>query len=145
MDEPNIIRTITTRILTWFRNNKFSKKIIGYYYTMCHYIIIGFSGFIMLFDNNPIHLIILLIIISLDAFANVILHNCPLTALEQKYLGRSIANDRRKQLRRASILYKSRHLYESQLELLINVWTMISCKILGILVLRNIKPVMSSL
>lgn len=145
MDDTNIIRIITTRILTWFQEKKIPKKLIGYYYTICHYIIIGFGGFIMLFDNNPIHLIILLIIISLDAFANVVCHNCPLTALEKKYLGKSIAEDRRKELRRAGILYKSKHLYESQLELLINVWTMISCKILGILVLRFIKNNISSL
>jgi hypothetical protein len=139
MEDTNIIRTITTQILTWFREKKIPKKLIGYYYTICHYIIIGFCGFIMLFDNNLIHLIILLIIISLDAFANVVCHNCPLTALEKKYLGKSLATERRKQLRHAGILYKSKHLYESQLELLINVWTLISCKILGILVMRLIK------
>jgi hypothetical protein len=75
----------------------------------------------------------------LDAIANIVLHNCPLTALEQKYLGKSLATERRKQLKRAGILYKSDHLYESQLELLINAWTMIACKILVILVVRVIK------
>jgi hypothetical protein len=135
----NIIRTITTKILTWFEDNNICKNAIGYYYTLCHYIIIGLGGFLMLFDNNPVHLIILLIVISLDAFANVVLHNCPLTALEEKYLGKSIANDRRKQLKGASILYKCKRLYESQLELLINVWTMITCKILVILFVRFVK------
>ncbi len=59
--------------------------------------------------------------------------------IQQKYLGKSLANDRRKQLKKAGILYKSRRLYESQLELLINSWTMIACKILVILSIRFIK------
>jgi len=139
MDDTNIVRTVTTQILTWFQDKQIPKQVIGYYYTLCHYIIIGFGSFIMLLDNDPVHLIILLIIISLDAIANVILHNCPLTALEQKYLGKSMANDRRKQLKKAGILYKSRRLYESQLELLINCWTMIACKILVILSIRFVK------
>lgn len=139
MDDTNIVRTITTQILKWFQDKQIRKQVIGYYYTLCHYIIIVFGCFILLIDNNPVHLIILLIIISLDAIANVVLHNCPLTALEQKYLGKSLATERRKQLKKASILYKSRHLYESQLELLINAWTMIACKILVILVVRVIK------
>lgn len=145
MKEKNIIRTITNRILNWFRKKKIPKKIIGYYYTICHYIIIYFSGFIMLLDNNPIHLIILLIIVSLDAFANVVCHNCPLTALEQKYLGKSLTRDRQKKLRRAGILYHSKEVYESQLELLINVWTMITCKIVSILVFRFIANNISTL
>jgi hypothetical protein len=139
MDDTNIVRTMTTKILKWFKDKRFRKKMIGHYYTLCHYIIIVFGCFILLIDNNPVHLIILLIIISLDAIANVVLHNCPLTALEQKYLGKSLATERRKQLKRAGILYKSDHLYESQLELLINAWTMIACKILVILVVRVIK------
>ena len=139
MDDTNIVRNITTQILKWFQDKQIRKQVIGYYYTLCHYIIIGFGCFIMLLDNDPVHLIILLIIISLDAIANIILHNCPLTALEQKYLGKSLANDRRKQLKKAGILYKSRRLYESQLELLINSWTMIACKILVILSIRFVK------
>jgi hypothetical protein len=137
--ENTMIRRMCKSILAFFKNKNFTREMIGHYYSILHHIIIGGLAIILLLSNNIIHLTIALVIVSLDAFANVVCHNCPLTALEEKYLGRSIARDARKKLKRASLLYKRNHLYESQLELLVNCWTMCVCKILVIMVSRFLR------
>jgi hypothetical protein len=112
---------------------------MGYYYVFVHYTILILSAIIILFNNNPIHLTLLLIVLSLDAFSIVVLHNCPLTILEQKYLKNSLAKKRIKSLKKSKIVYKCNHMYEQQLELLINVWILIACKILFILTIQTIN------
>ena len=95
-----------------------------------HYLIVFLVAFMCLFNNNINHLCILLIIISLDALSIVVLHECPLTILEQKYLK---INNRKIQsffFKNSNILYKCNHEYEKQIELLINIWVLISTKIL---------------
>ena len=53
------------------------------YYQWAHNLIIYGGGFLILFNSNPVHLIILLIIITLDGVANTIRHDCPLTQMEK--------------------------------------------------------------
>lgn len=139
MKNENIIRKISNCILKFFKNNGITRKLLGFYYQVIHYVIIVLCGFLIAFCNNPIYLIILLIVISLDAFSVVILHNCPLTILEQKYLKTSLVKERIKNIKKAKIMYKCNHYYEQQLELLINVWTLVACKILIIMTMKTIN------
>jgi uncharacterized membrane protein len=81
----NIIRKISNRIRKSIKKSGF-KEIIGIIYTYIHYLIIFWVGFVFAFNTNVVDLCILLVIVSLDAFAVVVLHGCPLTSLEQKYL-----------------------------------------------------------
>ncbi len=134
------IRKLSNTTRNFLTNRGMSPKMIGYYYQLLHHIIIFGGGFIILFNTNPIHLLILLCIISLDAFANVVCHDCPLTALERKYLNTSLSDERRCCLKNANIMYKCNHIYESQVELIVNMWTMVTCKLIIILVVRSFTP-----
>lgn len=136
----NVIRNWTKNIISFAKRMGISSSLLGYYYQLYHYIIIFGGGFVILFNTNPYHLLVLLVIISLDAFANVVVHDCPLTALERKYMNSSLAHDRRQQLFGANICYTCNHVYESQVELIVNMWTMVACKIIVILAKRSITP-----
>jgi hypothetical protein len=139
MHKENIIRITSNIINNFLKKNNIYSKFVGYYYVFIHYTILILSAIIILFNNNPFHLTILLIVLSLDAFSIVVLHNCPLTILEQKYLKNSLAKKRIKHLKKSKIVYKCNHMYEQQLELLINVWILIACKILFILSIQTIN------
>jgi len=134
-NNENIVRNMYNKIKQFF-NNKMWNTLFGLHYTTLHYILICLGVFIMLFENDPYHLIILLIVITLDAAANIFTHDCPLTMLEQKYLHKSLTKDRKKMLKKSKIVYKCNHIYESQLEVLINVWSMTAAKIFFILSIR---------
>jgi hypothetical protein len=139
-NDQNYIRNFSKYII-----NKigFTDKIsiIGIIYLNIHFSIIFFTVFILLFNNNLIYLTILLIIISFDALSIVVLHGCPLTQLEQKYLNYNSSDQRKDILKNCGIVYKCEHEYEKQIELLINVWCMITLKCLIIIFLKtfNIK------
>jgi hypothetical protein len=139
MQNENIIRNISNILNKFFKKYTICNKFLGYYYVFLHYIIIILSSIIILFNNNPFHLTLLLILLSLDAFSIVVLHNCPLTILERKYLKHSLAKNRMKSLKKSRIMYNCNHLYETQIELLINVWMLIACKILFILSIKTIN------
>ena len=138
--QNHAIRQLSNTTRNFITNMGVPPKMIGYYYQILHYIIIFGGGFIILFNTNPYHLLILLCIISLDAFANVVCHDCPLTALERKYLNSSLSHDRRDFLKKANIMYKCNHIYESQVELIVNMWTMVTCKLIVILIMRSFTP-----
>ena len=132
----NIIRIISNFIL-----DNFSLRNIGInkFYMLLHSWFIGLLVFVALFNNNVFHLIILLIIISLDAFSVVVLHQCPLTLLEKKYLKISSSELRTELLKNMNIVYQCDHEYEKHIELLINSWTVIAGKCLIILFLKTIN------
>ena len=96
---------------------------------------------IVLFNNKLSHLAIIFMIVSMDAFSIVVLHRCPLTDLERKYIKRSSCDDRDELLNSVGVSYDCDHEYEKQVELLINVWLMIAGKCMCIIVLKmlNIK------
>jgi len=134
----NIIRKVAYFLYDKFELNHVK---VSKYYTTTHDIFIFLVGFVFIFNNNLLHLILLLIIVSLDAFSIVVLHKCPLTGLEKKYLKKSSCDVRREKLKSLGILYNCDHEYENQIELLINSWLLISGKCLIILLLKtfNIK------
>jgi len=92
--------------------------------------------FLILFDTNLIHLTIMLCVVTLDGFANVVFHECPLTLLEKKYLGTSIIQKRIQTFKNMNICYTAEDSYESTLEFIVNIWSIISLKILCIMCMR---------
>ena len=111
------------------------------YYSLIHDILIAVLTFIILFETNVFHLILILIIVSLDAFSIVVLNKCPLTLLEEKYLKKSSCDIRCEALKELGINYNTDQVYEIQIELMVNVWMLIvfKCLILISLQIFNIK------
>jgi hypothetical protein len=132
----NIVRKISS-----FIYNKLSLKTISVHltksYRLLHDLFILLSGLIAIFNTSLFHLIILLIIVSLDAISIVVLHECPLTTMERKYLNITSTDIRNEMLKKAGIVYHCGHDYEKQIELLINVWMLIAGKCLVILLLKT--------
>jgi hypothetical protein len=120
-------------------NVNFNLKALKYttYYKEIHHIFIFIIAFVGLFNNNILYLSIILLIISLDAFSIVLLHECPLTTMEKKYLNTSSCDIRNEYLKSLGIMYNCDHDYEKQIELLINAWMLVTGKIIIILFLRT--------
>lgn len=129
----NIVRQVSNNIPNTI------KTLIGHYYIFIHYIIACLSASILLFSNNVYILIILLNILFLDASSIVVLHDCPLTMLETRYLGYSSISVRRSFFRKLGICYECKHDYELQLEMLINVLSVTACKIMIIICMNMTK------
>jgi len=132
--ENTIIRNISK-----FLNEKLglTYKNLGLFYKYMHLLFIFIIGFITIFNNNVIHLCIVIVIISLDAISVILLHECPLTTLEKKYLKTTSCEERRTFFDKLNILYNCDHEYEKQIELLINVWSIIAFKCLIIIFLKT--------
>lgn len=126
----NVIRDFSKDYITYFT---------GWYYGLLHTILIVFGGLLILFSNNVYTLCVLLLIVSLDAFAIVVRHDCPLTQMEEKYLGISGKKQINEFLKGCGVVYNCSHLYESQLEMMINIWALTACKILVLLFLKMLK------
>ena len=120
-------------------SSNFIKEVIGNYYGLLHTILIIGGAAVILFSKNLIHLSIILLIISLDAFAIVVRHDCPLTQMEEKYLGVSGKRQINEFLKSYGLVYNCSHLYESQLELVVNFWALTACKIVMLICLKMLK------
>jgi hypothetical protein len=134
--KKNCIRTVTNTILDYFQKNKWTNKCIGIIYTFLHYVIMLTGIFIVSFNVNIIQLCCTLIVVSLDAFSIVVLHGCPLTQLEQKYLNTNTSEDRYQYLKKCGIVYTCHHEYDKQIELLVNIWLLIALKCLILICLN---------
>jgi len=146
--ENNFVRQISNYLNRCF-NKHFSKYFSsienislsdlakGSVYSMIHNFIIVVVFLVAIFNFSIIHLAVLLNIISLDAISIVVLHGCPLTHMEKKYLGFSGMDMHYDMLKSMNICYDCDHFYEQQVELLINVWCIIACKILFILLFKT--------
>jgi len=136
------VNTNVVRQISIFLNDVFSlSKLKGVIYYNIHLYLIFVIGFITFFTTSVHVLLFVLIIVSLDAISIVFLHECPLTTMEKKYLGITSCEIRNDLLGKTGIMYKCDHDYEKQIELLINVWTIIASKCLSIIFLKmfNIK------
>jgi hypothetical protein len=120
-------------------SSDFMKYVIGNYYEMLHTILIIGGAAIILFSKNISHLAALLFIMSLDAFAIVVRHDCPLTEMEEKYLGVSGKRRINNFFKSSGLVYNCSHLYESQLELVVNFWALTACKIVMLICLKMLK------
>jgi hypothetical protein len=138
MIEDNVIRKFCIYLYKKFNLKELQEST---FYRHVHDTFIFLVSFIALFSMNLTHLAILFIIVSFDAFAIVVMHACPLTALERKYIKRSSCDDRDELLGALGISYNCNHEYEKQVELLVNVWLLVSAKCMCIIIMKmfNIK------
>jgi hypothetical protein len=138
-----MIEDSTIRKFCMYIYKKFNLKDVqeSTFYRHVHDTFIFLVSFIALFSMNLTHMTVLFIIVSFDAFAIVVRHGCPLTALERKYIKRSSCDDRDELLGALGISYNCNHEYEKQVELLINVWMLVAAKCMCIIVMKmfNIK------
>lgn len=132
----NVQNNIVRKISIFLNENLSFNKLKGYFYFNLHNYFLFVIGFITLFSTSIHALITMLIIVSLDANAIVVLHECPLTTMERKYLGFTSCDIRNNMLKNMGIVYKCDHNYEKQLELLINVWCFIVTKCVCIVFLK---------
>jgi hypothetical protein len=129
-EEANNVRKLSNLLQPYIQWTK------GLYYGCLHLFIMMTYATILLFNNNIYHLLISLNIVILDALCCVFVHDCPLTILEKKYLGRSLISTRMVVLEKMGILYQCDHIYEITLEFLTNIGTLIVGKI-GILIILH--------
>jgi len=106
---------------------------IGTYYTILHIILMALFGIVVLFSNNLLYLFIVFIIMFLDVLANIGCHDCLLTMTETKYLETSCKHERASKCLDAGIVYKCRHYYENQLDVISNASALAGIKICFIL------------
>jgi len=135
--KKNCIRTLSNGILNFLKLNGFTNTFIGLCYMVYHYLFMVLGAFIILFNINLRHLFYTLLFVSIDAFAIVVLHNCPLTHLEQKYLNTNLVYERSNFFKNCGIVYTCDHEYEKQIELLINIALFLVMKCLVLIVLNT--------
>jgi hypothetical protein len=138
-EDNNISDSFIRKNINFLYNKLNLKNINLIKYNVIHDIFIFCIAFIIIFNTNLVHLAIILLIVSLDAFSIVVLHRCPLTILEKKYLKKTSCEQRKKLLQNLGISYKCNHEYEIQIELLINVWMLVSGKCLLIILLKTLN------
>lgn len=112
---------------------------LGTYYSILHKCIILLGLFIIIFSNDILSLICVLTILFFDSISNIIIYDCPLTMLEKSYLGYSFTSTRLEFLQNIGILYSNSRVYDTQLELIINVSGACIFKILCLCVMKWYK------
>lgn len=132
--KDNSIRKICQYLGPFVKDN-----LIGSYYYYIHLFIMTMCGLVIFFSKNIHYLTILLIIVTLDLFLIVILHDCPITIYEQKYLGTSGIADKNKFLKSLGISHHCNHYYEVQLETVINIWCVIVSKISSLITFKLLR------
>ena len=115
---------------------------IGCYYTLIHIIFMISIVTILLFSNNITYLTILLIILVLDIFVNILSHDCPLTSFEDKYSQNSTTQDFSHRISQLGICCNCNHIYEKQLNALLNIFLMILGKIIIILLSKLYRVIL---
>jgi hypothetical protein len=118
--------------------NPFFKKIIGNYYYIIHIILILLGCIILLFSTNIYYLLIILNLVFLDGVSILAYHECPLTILEQKYLNTNMSNQSKTTLNNLNINHRCNHIYETQFELIVNLFTLVTVKLLFIIIMKSI-------
>ena len=113
---------------------KFLYTIPGIYYAAVHSLFMVLIGIIVFFVTNKSFLCMTLLVISLDAFANVVFFDCPLSSLEKKYLNTSMIETRLQSIQKWGMMYANDKCYDTQLEVIINGWTLCAAKILILII-----------
>lgn len=108
-------------------------------YVYVHLCFMALVGGIALFSTNLFHLAILFMVISMDALSVVVLHGCPLTALEKATCKTDLMETRQSISKCMGIFYACEHEYEKTVDLMVNVWLLIAFKMLCIIVLRMLS------
>ena len=139
-------------LYTFLKNNivrKWSNAFNGTYdlktlfkkeiYSLLHHIYGFLICFIVVFSTNINYLLISILIVALDGISIIFLHQCPITMLERKYIGDSDSEFRQRIMENLGISYQCDHIYEQQIEFVINVLFIITMKLFAIMVMRTFK------
>jgi hypothetical protein len=116
---------------------KFFDTLPGIYYCTIHMLFMVLIGVIIFFVTNKTYLCMTLLVISLDAVANVVFFDCPLSSLEKKYLNTSMVETRLTSLQKWGMMYANDRCYDTQLEVIINGWILCAAKILTLIVMDS--------
>ena len=142
INEEEYVKLFENSLVDRITNSAIVKKIkniclsiTGIYYSIIHILLGIIIVFIICFVNNKVYLCMTLLIITLDGISNVILFDCPLTCLEKKYLKTSVVESRLNSLQKSGMMYANNRIYDTQLEAIINCWTVCALKILILIVL----------
>ena len=108
-------------------------------YVYIHLCFMALIAGITLFSTNLFHLAVLFMIISMDALSVVVLHGCPLTALEKATCKTDLNETRCSITKTMGIFYACEHEYEKTIDLMVNVWLLVAFKILVIITLKSLN------
>jgi hypothetical protein len=131
-------KTQIQKTIKWLK--PYLKPLLGTYYGIFHIVIMLCSATVLLFDNHPLHLLVMFNLLTVDALSCVVLKNCPLTVLERKYVGKTWISTRFEVLQNLGIDHKCCHEYEVTLETLMNMGGLFILKI-SILFLLQLFPI----
>ena len=134
--KDNSIYSVCKKLISECSFHSTKKLCMGLYYVNIHILLMILMGIILMMSNNIKYLSVLFVIITLDLIVNVVCHDCPLTSLEEKYLKTSNKKERSDKMLQMGIMYKCKHSYENQLDVLINVLIMNFGKIVVLLFFR---------
>jgi hypothetical protein len=115
-------------ILTFLKSN---------YYAYIHWIYAICIAIIILVNNNICNLLAILFILSLNALSIVICHQCPITMLEKKHTGTSLADNKIRFYQNLGVSYKSTHIFEQELEIVINAAVCVVMKCLLLILFKT--------
>ena len=142
IEQENYLKMFNNSWVFKISNSKCIKKLKevclslpGIYYMLIHMMLMGSIIIIILFVTNKVYLCITLLIISLDAIANVICFDCPLSSLEKKYLNYNGIETRINILQKSGIMYSNNKIYDTQLEVIINGWSLCAFKLTCLILL----------
>lgn len=136
--EENIVRRISD-VCGRYMKKRVGGVMIGVMLMYVHTLIMICCGIILMFSNNIFYLLCMFVFTMFDSCCIVVLHDCPLTKLEHKYMKRSIRSEITKKMRDMKIVYKCDHNYEKQLDFLINISSMLLLKMFVLISVRTLK------
>lgn len=131
--EHNVIWDLFHRI------NPYLNRYIGKGYVYLHSIIFLLGVIILIFSNNLFYILILFNITFIDSISIIILHDCPLNYLEEKYLNVSMITQKNDFYKKAGLLFNCNHNYERQLEILILIASLCIFKLFMIIIMRSMN------
>lgn len=112
----------------------------GLFYRHLHFIFMIMTALCVCFVNHVGYLVVLLLIISITFAANVIMQNCPLTLLEERYMNTSLILEYRKYMQSAGFGYTNASTKEQQMDTLVTTFSMIAVKLMVIMLMREGFP-----
>jgi len=111
----------------------------GEFYYLGHYIMIIGILIILMFNTNLLHLSCILLILCFDGLSAIVLHDCPITILERKYLDTCSTDERTNLLKQCGINYNCSCQYEKTIESIINATVVCFIKIIMLIIFRTFR------
>jgi hypothetical protein len=102
-------------------------------YSFFHHIYGFLICFVVIFSTNLNYLLISILIVALDGISIIFLHQCPITMLERKYIDDSDSDFRQRFMEKLGISYECNHIYEQQIEFVVNILFIITLKLFSII------------